>query len=74
MAEYPNLNTPVDGDWRTQRLDDGRIVEFLDARWAQDDGSEPAGTIPVAVTVAVDGEVRTHRVLLTSEQIERGFR
>lgn len=49
-------------------MPDGRVIEFLDAQWGTDDGTEPPGTVPVVVTASVDGKVATVRVLLTAEQ------
>jgi hypothetical protein len=60
--------------WMTQTLPDGRVCEFIDAQWAPDDGAEPPGTIGVLVTALVDGAIETHRLLWTSERLERAFR
>jgi hypothetical protein len=60
-------------DWRTRELPDGRTVEFINAEWAPDDGTEPPGTIPVKVTYAIDGVIGDGTVLLTSEQVEAAF-
>jgi hypothetical protein len=64
----------VSGDWKIKKLSDGRTVEFLDARWEPDDGTEPPGTIRVRVDYLLASEAGSRVVLLTSEQIEEGAR
>jgi hypothetical protein len=59
-------------DWRTNWLPDGRRVEFMDARW--DDAvldDDPPGSIGVLVTVAVEDQIETHRIVWTSERLEQ---
>jgi hypothetical protein len=62
------------GDWRIQQAADGRIVEFVDAQWSKDDSDLPSGSIGTDVTVLIEGELITQRIVWTSAQLEAAFR
>jgi hypothetical protein len=56
-------------DWRVQRAPDGRLVEFLSARWGQDDKHTPSGTVPVVITMMIDDALVEQIVYLTADQL-----
>lgn len=74
-SRYPDLNAnAIGGDWRLQRLPDGRVCELVDVQWGKDDGTEPPDSIPVEVIVTIDGHLETHRLLWTSQRLEAAYR
>lgn len=55
--------------WQVHTLDDGRTVEYVDARWGTTLPDDPPGTVPVDVDVLLDSEPRCVRVLMTADDL-----
>lgn len=61
-------------DWKQTTLPDGRKVEWVDGRWAAGRPDDPPNTLPITVTVSIDGVLDTVRILMTDEEALTAFK